>query len=162
MRRRTKDAVLTELPPKTEQTIEIELGARHARIYQTQLQRQRQKVLGLVGDVQKHRFEILRSLTILRQLALDPGLIDDAHDTVGSAKLDRLLDDLAQVVAEGHRALVFSQFTRYLARVRTRLDDAGIAHTYLDGRTRHRDAEIARFKDGDGQSTRVQPLGRAR
>jgi SNF2 family DNA or RNA helicase len=44
---------------------------------------------------------------------------------------------------------VFSQFTRYLARVRTRLDAAGIAHSYLDGRTRKRDAAISRFKDGD-------------
>jgi superfamily II DNA or RNA helicase len=149
LRRRTKDAVLTELPPKTEQTVEVELSPRHARIYQTQLQRQRQKVLGLVGDVQKHRFEILRSLTILRQLALDPALVDDAHDGVGSAKLDRLLDDLGQVVAEGHRALVFSQFTRFLGRARARLDAAGIAHSYLDGRTRDRSAAIARFKDGD-------------
>ena len=149
MRRRTKDAVLTELPPKTEQTVEIELSARHARIYATQLQRQRQKVLGLVGDVQQHRFEILKSLTILRQLALDPGLVDDEHDGVGSAKLDRLLEDLTQVIAEGHRALVFSQFTRYLARVRARLDAAGIAYAYLDGRTRKRDAAIKRFKDGD-------------
>ena len=149
MRRRTKDPVLTELPPKIEQTVEVELSPRHARIYQTQLQRQRQKVLGLVGDVTKHRFEILRSLTVLRQLALDPGLVDEADDGVGSAKLDRLLDDLDQVVAEGHRALVFSQFTRYLARLRTRLDEAGIAHAYLDGRTRKRDEAISRFKDGD-------------
>jgi superfamily II DNA or RNA helicase len=149
LRRRTKDAVLTELPPKTEQTVEIELNARHARIYETQLQRQRQKVLGLVGDVQKHRFEILKSLTILRQLALDPALIDESDDHIGSAKLDRLLDDLTQVIAEGHRALVFSQFTRYLARVRTRLDDAGITYSYLDGRTRKRDEAISRFKDGD-------------
>ena len=106
-------------------------------------------MLGLVGDVQKHRFEILKSLTILRQLALDPGLVDEAHDSIGSAKLDRLLDDLGQIVAEGHRALVFSQFTRYLARVRTRLDAAGIAHSYLDGRTRRRAEAIASFKDGD-------------
>ena len=149
MVRRTKDAVLDDLPPKTEQTIEVQLNPRHARIYATQLQRQRQKILGLVGDVQQHRFEILKSLTMLRQLALDPGLVDDEHDTVGSAKLDRLLDDLTQVVAEGHRALVFSQFTRFLARVRSRLDDAGIAHAYLDGRTRKRDAAISSFKDGD-------------
>jgi len=149
MRRRTKDAVLTELPPKTEQTVEVELNARHARIYATQLQRQRQKVLGLVGDVQKNRFEILKSLTLLRQLALDPGLVDEANDDVGSAKLDRLVDDLTQVVSEGHRALVFSQFTRYLARVRTRLDAAGIAYSYLDGRTRRRDDAITLFKEGD-------------
>ena len=149
LRRRTKDAVLTELPPKVEQTVEIELSARHARIYETQLQRQRQKVLGLVGDVQKHRFEILKSLTILRQLALDPGLVDEQHDAVGSAKLDRLVEDLEQVVAEGHRALVFSQFTRYLARVRARLDAAGTSYAYLDGRTRKRQEEIDRFKDGD-------------
>ena len=124
IRRRTKEEVLAELPPKTEQVVEVELGPEHARIYETRLQQERRKVLGLVGDVGKHRFEILRSLTVLRQLALDPGLVDDAHDTVGSAKLDRLLDDLTQVVAEGHRALVFSQFTRYLARARTRLDDS--------------------------------------
>jgi superfamily II DNA or RNA helicase len=148
LRRRTKDAVLSELPTKTEQTVEVELGSRHRRIYETQLQRQRQKVLGLVGDVQKHRFEILKSLTVLRQLALDPGLVDEAHDGVGSAKLDRLLEDLDQVVAEGHRALVFSQFTRYLARVRARLDADGIVYSYLDGRTRNREAAIARFKDG--------------
>ncbi|MCC5953165.1 MAG: DEAD/DEAH box helicase [Acidimicrobiia bacterium] len=149
LRRRTKSEVLTDLPPKVEQTVEVQLNARHARIYATQLQRQRQKVLGLVGDVRRNRFEILKSLTILRQLALDPGLVDDAHDDVGSAKLDRLLDDLTQVVAEGHRALIFSQFTRYLARLRTRLDAAGIDHSYLDGRTRNRDEAIARFTDGD-------------
>ncbi|UDY34514.1 DEAD/DEAH box helicase [Dermatobacter hominis] len=149
MRRRTKDEVLTELPPKTEQTVEIELGPRHQRIYQAQLQRQRQKVLGLVDDVQKHRFEILKSLTILRQLSLDPVLVDEADSDVGSAKIDRLMDDLSMVVAEGHKALVFSQFTRYLRLVRARLDEAGIAHAYLDGRTRDREKPISSFKDGD-------------
>lgn len=149
VRRRTKDEVLTELPPKTELTVEVELNARHAKIYQTQLQRERQKVLGLVDDMQKNRFEVLKSLTLLRQLSLDPALVDERYDKVGSAKLDQLLGDLTQVVAEGHRALVFSQFTRYLARVRERLESAGIAHSYLDGRTRRRDEAITAFKDGD-------------
>jgi superfamily II DNA or RNA helicase len=149
MRRRTKDEVLTELPPKIEQTVEVELSPRHRRIYQAQLQRQRQKVLGLVDDVNKHRFEILKSLTILRQLSLDPSLVDPDHREVGSAKLDRLLEDLTLVVAEGHKALVFSQFTRYLRLVRARLDEAGISHSYLDGRTRDRERAISEFKDGD-------------
>ncbi len=149
MRRRTKDAVLAELPPKTEQVVDIELSPRHARLYQTQLQRQRQKVLGLVDDVQRNRFEIFRSLTLLRQLSLDPALVDDAHEGIGSAKIDRLVEDLSQIIAEGHRALVFSQFTRFLGRVRARLDAAGIDHAYLDGRTRKRDEAISSFKDGD-------------
>jgi superfamily II DNA or RNA helicase len=149
MRRRTKDEVLTELPPKTEQTVEVELSPRHMRVYQAQLQRQRTKVLGLVDDVERNRFEILKSLTILRQLSLDPALIDEGHDAVGSAKLDRLVEDLTQVVAEGHRALVFSTFTRFLARAKVRLDEADIAYAYLDGRTRKRDRAISAFKDGD-------------
>ena len=149
MRRRTKDEVLTELPPKTEQTVEVELNPRHRRIYQAQLQRQRQKVLGLVDDVDKHRFEILKSLTILRQLSLDPVLVDPEDHDVGSAKVDQLLDDLTQVVAEGHKALVFSQFTRFLRLVRDRLDQAGLTHSYLDGRTRNRERAISAFKDGD-------------
>ncbi|MEZ5138895.1 MAG: hypothetical protein R2711_09065 [Acidimicrobiales bacterium] len=114
MRRRTKDAVLWKLRPDRADH-RVELSAKHAHIYGTQLQRQRQKVLGLVGDVTKHRFEILKSLTILRQMALDPALVDDEHEGVGSAKLDRLVDDLTQVLAEEPGALVFSQFTRYLA-----------------------------------------------
>jgi SNF2 family DNA or RNA helicase len=102
-----------------------------------------------VDDVERNRFEILKSLTILRQLSLDPALIDDRHDAVGSAKLDRLVEDLTQVVAEGHRALVFSTFTRFLTRAKARLDHAGIGYSYLDGRTRKRDQAIAAFKDGD-------------
>lgn len=149
IRRRTKGEVLTELPPKTELIVDVELNARHAKIYQTQLQRERQKVLGLVDDMRNNRFEVLKSLTLLRQLSLDPALVDQRYEKVGSAKLDQLVTDLTQVVAEGHRALVFSQFTRFLGRLRGRLDSAGIEHSYIDGRTRKRDEAIARFKGGD-------------
>ncbi len=62
----------------------------------------------------------MRSLTKLRQLSLDPALIDEEHDGVGSAKIDVLLEHLQEVTAEGHRALVFSQFTSYLAAGRER------------------------------------------
>ncbi|MCO5312794.1 MAG: DEAD/DEAH box helicase [Microthrixaceae bacterium] len=149
MRRRTKDEVLAELPPKTELEVPVDLSPKHKKLYDTQLQQQRRKVLGLVGDMNKNRFEILKSLTLLRQLSLAPGLIDDEYDYIGSAKIDRLVEDLGQILAEGHRALVFSQFTSFLSRVRDRLDDEGITYAYLDGRTRRRDEAISSFKNGD-------------
>jgi SNF2 family DNA or RNA helicase len=151
MRRRTKDEVASDLPPKTEQVLDVALGPRHARIYQTFLQRERQKVMGLLADdASDHRFEVLRSLTQLRLLSLDPALIDEEqYGDVGSAKIDVLLEHLQEVTAEGHRALVFSQFTSYLARVRARLDDAGIAYSYLDGSTRNRDAAVESFTGGE-------------
>ena len=66
-----------------------------------------------------------------------------------SAKVDHLIDQLIELSAEGHRALVFSQFTSFLARVRARLDSAGIASAYLDGGTRDRQRVIKDFKEGD-------------
>ncbi|MCW2829488.1 MAG: hypothetical protein JWP31_180, partial [Aeromicrobium sp.] len=102
----------------------------------------------LADESSDHRFEVLRSLTKLRMLSLDPGLVDEEHDGVGSAKIDVLLEHLQEVTAEGHAALVFSQFTSYLARVRSRLEDAGIAYSYLDGRTRDRSAAIETFTSG--------------
>lgn len=150
MRRRTKDEVASDLPPKTEQVLEVALSPKHARIYQTHLQRERQKVMGLLADDSSdHRFEVLRSLTKLRLLSLDPGLVDDEYADVGSAKIDVLMEHLVEVTAEGHRVLVFSQFTTYLKRVRARLDDAGIAHAYLDGRTRNRPAAVEQFTSGE-------------
>ena len=107
---------------------------RHRRIYQRHLQRERQKVLGLLDDVDRNRFTILRSLTLLRQLSLHPALVDAGARTARRrAKLDALVEQLRDVVDGGHRALVFSQFTGFLAQVRERLDAAGIDYCYLDG-----------------------------
>ncbi len=147
MLRRSKESVASELPPKQEQVIEVELHPRHQRIYQTQLQRERQKVLGLIDDLETNRFTILQSLTLLRRLSLDAGLIDPAHDGVPAAKIDLLLADLAELVSEGHQALVFSQFTSFLGRIRARLDEAEISTAYLDGRTRNRDRVVQSFRD---------------
>ncbi len=148
MLRRTKEQVATDLPEKQEQVLEVELSPKHRALYDRQLQRERQKILGLVDDLDSNRFTILRSLTLLRQMSLDPTLVDDAHGTVGSAKIDALLEQLDDVIAGGHRALVFSQFTGFLDRVRTRLDAAGIDYLYLDGRTRERGKVLEDFKSG--------------
>ena len=147
--RRTKQAVAADLPPKQEQVLEVELSPRHMRVYQTHLQRERQKVLGLLDDLDRNRFTVLRSLTLLRRLCLDPALVDEAHADIPAAKVETLLDDLTELVAEGHRALVFSQFTSFLGRIRERLDQAGIAHAYLDGSTTRRKEVVDRFRQGD-------------
>jgi len=146
--RRTKEQVAGDLPAKQEQVLEIELHPRHRKVYQTHLQRERQKVLGLINDMNANRFTILRSLTLLRQLSLHAGLIDDAHYEMPSAKIDAVAEHLRYVAASGHRALVFSQFTGFLRLVRERLDADGIPNCYLDGRTKDRAAEIGRFKEG--------------
>ncbi len=148
VRRRTKEQVATDLPAKQEQVLSLELHPKHRKVYQTHLQRERKKVLGLVDDVNKNRFTILRSLTLLRQLSLHAGLVDDDHAALPSAKVDGLFEQLRDVVGGGHRALVFSQFTGFLKIVRDRLDVEGVEHCYLDGSTRDRAAVLTRFKDG--------------
>src|SRR5690606_20210149 len=95
---------------------------------------------------------IFSALTRLRQLSLDPALLDEAHEGVGSAKLDVLVEHLVELAAEGHRALVFSQFTGFLKRARTRLEAEGLTCRYLDGSTRNRGAEIDAFKGGEGDA----------
>ncbi|NMO55455.1 DEAD/DEAH box helicase [Actinoplanes sp. TBRC 11911] len=148
MLRRRKTEVARELPAKQEQIVELPLNPKHRRIYQTYLQRERQKVLGLLGDLQRNRFEIFRSLTLLRQASLDVALIDPEHEGVASTKLDALVERVTDVVAEGHRILVFSQFTRFLSAARQRLESTGIECAYLDGKTRNRAQVIDGFKAG--------------
>jgi SNF2 family DNA or RNA helicase len=82
----------------------------------------------------------------LRQAACHPGLIDEAHQSAGSAKLDVLIPQLTEVMAEGHKALVFSQFTSFLALLRARLDEDEVTYEYLDGSTRDRQSHVDRFQ----------------
>ena len=149
MLRRTKEQVAGDLPTKQEQVLELTLHPRHRAVYDTHLQRERQKVLGLIDDMNTNRFEIFRSLTMLRQLSLDAGLYDEKYADIPSTKLDVLLELLDDIVAGGHRTLIFSQFTQYLGKARARLDAAGISYSYLDGKTRNRAKVIDEFKTGD-------------
>jgi superfamily II DNA or RNA helicase len=149
MMRRTKELVASELPAKQEQVLRVDLAPRHRKLYDTVLQKERQKLLGLIEDLDRNRFIVFRSLTLLRMLSLDASLVDEAHADIPSSKLDALFEQLDDVVAEGHRALIFSQFTSFLRKAASRLDGAGIAYEYLDGSTLHRADVIARFKSGD-------------
>lgn len=149
MLRRTKELVAADLPPKQEQLLEVELSPAHRALYDVVLQRERQKVLGLIDDLDKNRFIVFRSLTLLRMLSLAPALIDEDDAEIGSSKLDTLLERVAELQAEGHRALVFSQFTSFLDLAAARLDAAGIPYAHLDGSTRRRQEVIDGFKAGE-------------
>ncbi|MCM0615925.1 DEAD/DEAH box helicase [Paenarthrobacter sp. TYUT067] len=148
MMRRTKEQVIKDLPPKQEQILEVVLNPRHQKVYQTHLQRERQKILGLIDDVNKNRFTIFQSLTLLRQLSLDASLVDSSLSGVRSSKLDVLFEQLEDLISEGHRALIFSQFTGFLGKVRERLDAEGVEYCYLDGSTRNRGDVVSEFKNG--------------
>ena len=149
MLRRTKEEVAADLPEKQEQVLRLPLNPKHRKVYDTYLQRERQKVLGLLQDLDSNRFEIFRSLTLLRQAALAAELVDDEYADVPPTKLDAMMELVTEIAEEGHRALIFSQFTRFLALARERLDMAGIAHCYLDGSTRNRPEVIDEFRSGD-------------
>lgn len=148
MLRRTKEAVVSDLPPKQEQVLHVELAPKHRKLYDTHLQRERQKILRLVEDMDRNRFTIFQSLTVLRMMALDAALVDETYEGVPSAKLDLLLDQLMEIVQDGHRALIFSQFTSFLRRAEERIKEAGIEYAYLDGSTRNRAEVIDSFKTG--------------
>ncbi|QOQ39039.1 DEAD/DEAH box helicase [Trueperella pecoris] len=143
--RRTKQSVSLDLPPKQEQVLHVELRGAHKRMYEVQLEKERQRVLGLEDE---DRIEILSALTRLRQLAIDPRLGDE-ESSAPTSKMDELMPLLDSLVAEGHSALVFSQFTRFLKLVAARLDEAGIPYLYLDGATKGRPALIKRFSRGE-------------
>lgn len=149
MLRRTKELVAAELPAKNDVRVNLPLSPGHRRIYDTHLQRERQKVLGLLEDMDKNRFTIFQSLTLLRRLALDAALIDpDAYEGVTSAKREYLVERLPELLAGGHRVLVFSQFTGYLKSIARALSEKGIGHLYLDGSTRNRAEVIEAFRAG--------------
>lgn len=153
MLRRTKELVAADLPPKQEQVLEVELTPAHRGLYERQLARERQRVLGLLDNYNANRIAILSALMTMRRLSLDPLLVADTvgyhGTTVHSAKLEVLAQHLTELVAQGHKALVFSQFTDFLKLARARLDKEKIGYTYLDGRTRNRAERIAEFTEGD-------------
>jgi superfamily II DNA or RNA helicase len=147
--RRTKEQVLTELPEKTEQTLSCQMAPKQQKLYDELRDYYRASLSKRVAEVgiKKAKIHVLEALLRLRQAACHPGLIDQKRCGEPSAKLDVLLDQIAEVVDEGHKALVFSQFTSLLAIVRERFDKLGIVYEYLDGQTRKRAARVKRFQE---------------
>jgi len=147
--RRTKQQVARELPSKTEQTIYCELEGPQRKHYDELRAHYRETLLNRVQTqgLAKSKMHVLEALLRLRQAACHPGLIDPKQVGQPSAKLDTLLEQLDELRQEGHKALVFSQFTSLLAIVRKRLDAAGVRYEYLDGATRDRQTHVEAFQN---------------
>jgi SNF2 family DNA or RNA helicase len=150
--RRTKEEVATELPPKVEQTIYCEMEPRQRTLYNELREHYRKSLLPKIhtDGIAKSKIQVLEALLRLRQAACHPGLIDRKRAQDPSAKLDVLTEQLRAVLEEGHKALVFSQFTSLLGIVRVALQKDGIEHEYLDGKTHDRQARVERFQNNPG------------
>jgi len=151
--RRSKSQVLTELPPRTEMNLYVDLSKEE----RTQYDRVRMSALGEIDQiaalpsVQDQRFKLLALLTRLRQFACHPGIVN--KDWAGSsAKLDQLCETIQELKEEGHRALVFSQFTQHLAVIREAFDRLNVSYQYLDGSTpaATRQQRVDAFQNGEG------------
>jgi SNF2 family DNA or RNA helicase len=147
--RRTKGQVARELPPKTEQTLWCELDAEQRRLYNEVRDHFRRTLLQKVAadGLGRSKMHVLEALLRLRQAACHPGLLDGRRAGGPSAKVDTLMEQIEEVGQEGHKALVFSQFTSLLAIVRAKLDGMGIHYEYLDGETRDRKKRVQRFQN---------------
>lgn len=158
MLRRTKEAVLKDLPPKTEQILRAPLTGAQRTSYEELSHFYRTELSKSKGERRKDKLEetgrptmnVLAALTRLRQCACHPGLIDKTLLSERSGKLDLVLPMLEELTAAGKKALVFSSFTGLLGLMRTRLETAHVPYLSLDGGTRDRASLVERFQSAEG------------
>jgi len=153
--RRTKEQVLTELPPKTEIIRWVELAGSQRDLYESlrlAFDKKLRQVLAARGVAQS-QIMILDALLKLRQACCDPRLVKlgaaHAARQHGSAKLELLLEMLTELLAEGRHVLLFSQFTSMLALIEEELSRRGIGYLKLTGQTKDRETPIRRFQAGE-------------
>ncbi|MEY4979531.1 MAG: hypothetical protein RLZZ352_1801 [Pseudomonadota bacterium] len=153
MLRRTKQQVVTELPPKQETVMRVELGSAQADLYESirlSMESTVREALNQQG-LARSQITILDALLKLRQVCCDPSLLktDAARTVSASAKLEQLMDMLPEMLQEGRRILLFSQFTTMLARIEKELARLGLNWVKLTGSSRDRDALVQRFTSGE-------------
>ena len=152
--RRLKTEVAKDLPPRTETVAYCEMEPGQAALYREVLEESRRKVYDTIDKVgfAKSRISILAALMKLRQVCCDPRLLKLPPGTLlpPSAKLERFGDLVDDLVAEGHRALVFSQFTGMLELLKEQSNEKKISYLYLDGKTRDRMDRVDEFNNPQG------------
>jgi superfamily II DNA or RNA helicase len=147
--RRTKREVAADLPDKFEETIFCQMGKRQRALYSELREHYRDSLLGLVKTqgMNKSRMHVLEALLRLRQAACHPALLDRETTEEPFAKLDILVPQIEELIEEGHKSLVFSQFTSMLSILKEHLDKKGIPYVYLDGKTRNRKQVVEQFQN---------------
>ena len=146
--RRRKREVAPELPPRTDVVLHCVLSDSERVVYDTVRAATLANVVALL-DAGGNVLAALEALLRLRQACCHPGLLP-GHTASTSTKVTLLLERLEEAVADGHKALVFSQWTALLDRIEPHLRAAGIAFTRLDGTTRDRASVVHSFQDEAG------------
>jgi superfamily II DNA or RNA helicase len=152
MLRRTKALVAHELPPKVETVMRVELSGKQADLYETirlGMEKSVREALNTKG-LAKSQITILDALLKLRQVCCDPSLVKlaAAQKVKTSAKLEQLMELLPEMVAEGRKILLFSQFTTMLTLIEAELKKHKIACVKLTGQSQKREAIIEQFTSG--------------
>ncbi|MEZ5939781.1 MAG: SNF2-related protein [Planctomycetaceae bacterium] len=149
--RRTKSEVLTELPDKSEQILYCDLVGKQRKGYDELRDYYRVSLAGTIAEkgLKNSKIHVLEALLRLRQAACHPGLVDEKQAKQSSAKLQLLWEQLENTLEEGHKALVFSQFTSLLAILRRQLDNRAIQYAYLDGQTNNRKDCVTQFQSNE-------------
>jgi SNF2 family DNA or RNA helicase len=158
--RRTKGDVLADLPPRTDIVEHVSLEANQRAVYEAIRLAMHTKVREAIArkGLARSRIELLEALLRLQQVCCDPRLVAGARQAgradkvraAGSAKLDRLMEMLPELVAEGRRVLLFSQFTSMLDLIEAAVTRAGIPDVMLTGQTRDRTSVVKRFQKSEG------------
>jgi non-specific serine/threonine protein kinase len=146
--RRTKEQVAPELPALTERVVYVDMEPAQRKVYQRTRDYYRKLLLGMIEEqgLDDVRMKILEGLLRLRQTSIHPVLLEPTYR--GEApKFEMLLETLDTLRAEGHKALIFSQFVEVLTLLRKQLDALKIQYAYLDGQTRHRQAQVDKFQE---------------
>ena len=149
--RRTKSQVARDLPERIEENLFCEMGEAQERLYKAELKKAQQHLLVVAQDRQfpQDRFHVLASLMRLRQICCDPALLFPGA-AVPSAKLEALDDLIEPIVAEGHKVLIFSQFTSMLATLKSRLAPHKVPLFSLTGETERRGELVEKFNRTKG------------
>jgi SNF2 family DNA or RNA helicase len=146
--RRTKDQVLTELPPKTPIEHRIQLSEDEKKRVEALLTAARQECLERLGSERDlEPLTVFEVLLRVRQACCHPGLLEDERKGESSSKLEALLNLVEEILSEGHSVLVYSQWTRFLDLIESRLRER-IPYFRLDGSTRDRESRIEGFQEG--------------